>query len=381
MIARQFGPEPDAITKLAIAGAKAIVLPKVDPIRNVARLKCPLFLLHGANDRLLPPSGTMKVAAAAATPPRVWIMEGVGHAPESLEVNDLEYAGQLTEFFRQAFTKSLVDPFVTVTTKKIADTRFAVDVKVETTGDASVPIQICVGSKNRVICGFRRCMVSGTHTESFELNFEPDHVSAIRALHVVPGHDGRWSENLSEYSICLADCNLCMNLLFASMSDAVQDAGGRWFYSFGVRYPKSVVRDVMARLPEPEQIPERIRPRYAKLLARIQCWPNAIHESDEPVYAEKMLKYLPPDPNQYYEMGNARIEIGFRDRVVGDALYRLARHRLRHGRVEEARELLTRHVQVLPPFVKTNLTPERIGSVKTLEELDHPAHEAGNVGP
>jgi ribosomal protein L16/L10AE len=120
---------------------------------------------------------------------------------------------------------------------------------------------------------------------------------------------------------------------------------------------------------------------YAKLLARIQCWPNTIHESDEPVYAEKMLKYLPPDPNQYYEMGNARLEIGFRDSVVGDALYRLARHRLRHGRVEEARESLNRYVQVLPSFVKTNLTPERIASMKTLEELDRPAHEADNVGP
>ncbi len=74
-------------------------------------------------------------------------MEGVGHAPESLEVNDLEYAGQLTEFFRQGFTKSLVDPSVTVTTKKMADTRFAVDVKVETTGTFLYPFKYALGQR------------------------------------------------------------------------------------------------------------------------------------------------------------------------------------------------------------------------------------------
>jgi hypothetical protein len=306
------------------------------------------------------------------------MMEGVGHAPESLEVNDLEYAAQLVSFFRQAFTKSVAEPSVTVTTKKIADDRFAVDVKVETMGEASVPVQICVGTKTRATCGFRRCMVSGAHTESLELNFEPDHVSAICAMNAVPDNDGRWSESLSEYSTCLSDCNLCNSLLFSSMSEAVLHGDGTWFYSFASHYPKSVVRDVMARLPEPEQIPERIRPRYAKLLARIQCWPNVIHESDKHVYAELMLKYLPLDPNQYYEMGNARIEIGFRDSVVGDALYRLARHRLRQGRVEEARDLLTRHVQVLPPFVQTNLTPDRIASMTSLEELDRPDSPATN---
>lgn len=372
MIARQFGRRPDAVTRLAIAAAKAIVLPKVDPIRNVARLKCPLFLLHGANDRLLPPVGTMKVAAAVTTPTRVWIMDGVGHAPESLEVNDHEYSGQLTEFFHQAFTQQLAEPKTVVTVKKLAEGRFAVQVEIETTEDGPVPIHLCIGSKSGTPCGFRRCLVERGHIELLELTFEPDHVSAVRVLKAIPREDGRWSETLSDYSTSLADWNHCMTLLFASMVETVQYADGGWFYSSRVPFPKSVVRDVLARLPEPYTIPERIRPRYAKLLARIQCWPDTIHESDELIYAEQMLAYLPADPDQYYEMGNARIDIGFRDSVVGDALYRLARHRLRHGRVEEARELLKRHVQVLPPFVQTNLTLERIATISLLEHLDQP---------
>lgn len=379
MIARQFGSKPDAITQLAIAGAKAIVLPKVDPIRNVARLKCPLFLLHGANDRLLPPVGTMKVAAAATVPKRVWIMEGVGHAPESLEVNDHEYSGQLTEFFHQAFTQKLAEPKTAVTVKQLAEGRFAVQVDIETTDDLPVPIQVCIGSKKGIPCGFRRCMVARGHIELLELTFEPDHVSAVRVLNATPRGDGRWSETLSDYSTSLADWNHCMTLLFASMVEAVQYADGGWFYSARIRFPKSVVHDVVARLPEPDTIPERIRPRYAKMLARIQCWPDTIHESDELIYAEQMLAYLPADLDQYYEMGNARIDIGFRDSVVGDALYRLARHRLRRGRAEEARELLKRHVQVLPPFVPTSLTPERIASITSLEELDRPVQESSSV--
>lgn len=373
MMARQFGRNPDAVTQLAIAGAKTFVLPKVDPIRNVARLKCPLFLLHGANDRLLPPTGTMKVAAASSVSTRVWIMEGVGHAPESLEVNDQEYSGQLKDFFQHAFTSKLAEPKVAFTVRRLAEDRFAVQISIETLETmhpSPMHIQICVGSTGRSTTGFRRCNVAQGHIESLELGFEPDHVSAVRILNARTAAAGQWDAALSDYSTSLAEWNHCMSLLFGPMAEGMQQNDGGWFYSARMRFPKSVVKEVMSRLPEPITLPDRIAPRYAKMLARIQCWPETIHELEEPIYAEEMVAYLPADPDQYYEMGNARIDIGFRDSVVGDALYRLARHRLRLGRVEEARDLLRRHVKVLPPFVRTDLTPERIASINSLEDLD-----------
>lgn len=373
MIASQFGPNPDALTSMAIAAARTLVFEKVNPVKNAARLQCPLFLLHGANDRLLPPSGTLKVAAAAGPATRVWIMENVGHAPESLEVNDEEYADQLVSFYQQAFADALQLPELKVNSRNVTPDRYAVDIEIRMPNQDPSPVQICVGSSSGGgICGFRRRLIRHSHRESIEVPFPVDHVSAITFLNADHEPGERWSERLSAYSGCLEECRLVYAQLFASLHEAVQRPDGASFYFLRYRFPKAVVREVVSRLPEPVLLPERIRPRYARLLARIQCWPATIHESEDLEYAERMLQYMPSDPDRYYELGNARIEIGFRDAVVGDALFRLARHRLKHQRIEEAQRLLQLHVRVLPPFEKTNLTPERIASISKLEDLDVP---------
>jgi hypothetical protein len=74
-----------------------------------------VFFLHGERDRLLRPSGTLRIAANATVSKRIWLIPDTGHAPESLETNDREYAGQLTAFFREAFAGSVEEPEVELT--------------------------------------------------------------------------------------------------------------------------------------------------------------------------------------------------------------------------------------------------------------------------
>jgi len=82
-----------------------------------------------------------------------------------------------------------------------------------------------------------------------------------------------------------------------------------------------------------------------------------------------MLQYLPDEPEDYYELGNARFQLKFRDSVVGDSLFRLAKSRLTNGEANEARKLLRLHVSILPEHVPTNLSAENISSINTLNDL------------
>ena len=90
------------------------------------------------------------------------------------------------------------------------------------------------------------------------------------------------------------------------------------------------------------------------------------------VFGEAMLSCLPPDPDDYYELQNAGMQLTFRDTVVGDSLFRLAKLRLQDGQLEQARQLLREHVSVLPGRVTSNLTEERIRSISTLTDLVSP---------
>lgn len=82
-----------------------------------------------------------------------------------------------------------------------------------------------------------------------------------------------------------------------------------------------------------------------------------------------MLQFLPAEPDRYYELQNAGFQLAFRDTVVGDSLFRLAKKRLANGKPEIARDLLRTHVSVLPERAPTNLTEERILSINSLEDL------------
>jgi hypothetical protein len=120
----------------------------------------------------------------------------------------------------------------------------------------------------------------------------------------------------------------------------------------------------------------RIQARYARLLARLHCWPEHRLGKSPPanlsVFAEAMLEFLPKQPDEYYEWQNAGLQLSFRDTVVGDSLFRLAKERLQNNQPEQARDLLRTHVSILPPSVSTNLTEERIQAINTVADLTQP---------
>ena len=111
----------DFATRLALGTLETVVIPQIDPLLNIPKLECPLLLMHGERDRLIPPTSTVRAAALATGPRRVWIMSDTGHAPESLEVNDREYALQICDFFRQSLTGKLGPDNLTFESKVAGD--------------------------------------------------------------------------------------------------------------------------------------------------------------------------------------------------------------------------------------------------------------------
>ncbi len=146
------------------------------------------------------PVGTVQVAAISEVPTRTWIMSGAGHAPETLEVNELEYATQIPEFFKSAFAGTLTIPKATLEVQSRGGKWFAT-VSLE----CKVPgaWQIAIGSQDGRFV-FARRMVKDQIKVTVECDFEPTHVSAIRFHHVEPQPDGTWLPQLTALSQSLA---------------------------------------------------------------------------------------------------------------------------------------------------------------------------------
>jgi uncharacterized protein len=52
---------------------------RLDNLETIRRIRCPLLLFHGTDDRLVPPAMGMQVAAAAPGPSEVVLIQGAGH--------------------------------------------------------------------------------------------------------------------------------------------------------------------------------------------------------------------------------------------------------------------------------------------------------------
>ncbi len=52
---------------------------RIDILQRVASLECPLLVMHGRSDTVVPPEHARAIAAAAAGPVRLELFEGVGH--------------------------------------------------------------------------------------------------------------------------------------------------------------------------------------------------------------------------------------------------------------------------------------------------------------
>ncbi|MEZ6061859.1 MAG: alpha/beta hydrolase [Planctomycetaceae bacterium] len=363
----------NAATKTMLRAMSGLLLSGVNPLVTVKGLKGPLFLIHGVHDRLLPPSATLRVAEASTQPTRVWMMQDTGHAPESLEVNEIEYAAQLQKFFREAFRGDVKDPALSYETKPEGN-EFIVRATLEPPAgsDTGRSLQLAVCDRDGRF-QFHRCTCRETETFAWKVPFQPTDVTVVEFCECDPASGDAWQPRLSGYSKALADYRSLAVDVFGSEEEAerlVQWQGNSFVWRPG-EYPSRAAATVRSKLPAASDVPARIRPRYARLLARLQCWPGSEPaESDQDLsFAEAMLAYCPPDPDDYYELGNARIDLGFRDVAVARALYRLAEQRLANGRVEEGRDLLRRYLQVLPEWNRTTLNEERISKISTVADL------------
>lgn len=72
----------------------------VDPLTMAARIKCPVFLVHGAADQLISTSHSENIYEALGGEKELWIVEGARHA-RSVRHAKREYSQRLTRFFAE----------------------------------------------------------------------------------------------------------------------------------------------------------------------------------------------------------------------------------------------------------------------------------------
>ena len=78
-------------------------LDRVDPVTAMGRVAAPILLVHGTEDRLVPPHFTERLAAALPPHSAIWNVNGAGHchhADEPEAKAKLTYARKWEEFFR-----------------------------------------------------------------------------------------------------------------------------------------------------------------------------------------------------------------------------------------------------------------------------------------
>lgn len=334
----------DVPTTLAIAAIETLVLPKVDPLMNIPKLKCPLFLMHGENDRLLTPDSTVDAAAVATVPLQVWLMQGVGHAPETLEVNDLEYASQLQTFFADAFARNVRTPVVRHSAVPV-DQQWNVTVDLEL--PEAGPWQICLFAPSAAEewfstrrFHFERRVCAKQETLTVLAPFKPTHISAIAFQHVELEGDAAWRPKLSHLSQCLADVR-------AFRDEAIYGQPMQWFaepHRSGISTQSYRTREhwqlIRARLPAPETIHPQVRPRYAMCLADL---PGSLSPRDRNVIPEiirEMEKYLPEQPERHVMLDNAYFHVGLKHRGVASVYVFAAAELWKTGEVNACRTLL-----------------------------------------
>ena len=76
----------------------------LDPIRAAARVRAPIALVHGGEDRLIPPGFTRRLAEALPPGSEIWTAAGAGHCHHDNEAEKVvkeEYERRWDAFFRR----------------------------------------------------------------------------------------------------------------------------------------------------------------------------------------------------------------------------------------------------------------------------------------
>ena len=72
----------------------------VDPLALAARIKCPVFLVHGTADQIIATAHSKSIHAALGGEKEIWFVEGARHA-RSIRYVKHDYSERLTRFFKQ----------------------------------------------------------------------------------------------------------------------------------------------------------------------------------------------------------------------------------------------------------------------------------------
>ncbi len=360
---KDFLPD-DFATRMALGGLRTVVLPKVEPMSNVPRLKCPLFLLHGEHDWLLPPSGSVEVAGIAKVPTRVWIMQGAGHAPETLEVNELEFASQIQRFFHEALHGSMSEPAVRMTSRKNGE-QWTATVTVDT--DQTAAWQIAVGSADGKF-RFARRHAEGKFHLDVRAPFEPACVSAIAFENFKALPHGDWTPKLSDLSRSLARFRSLQQGIARNCrwQPGVVTSNGR---SFPIQCRAPQDWDwLQQQLAPSESIHPGVRPRYAREIAQFYCRLSRIDQEACLPIVDSMLQYMPDDPEKYYQLDNAGFQLKLQDPAIAHCLTCLARQQFCDGKLNDASATLRRAVQVAHP--KSPLKAANIDALTADSDFD-----------
>lgn len=354
----------DFATRLALGGLRTVVLPRVEPFTNVPRLKCPLFLLHGEHDRLLSPSGSVEVAKISTVPTRVWIMQGAGHAPETLEVNELEYASQIQQFFREALQGNMSGPDVRMTSGKNRE-QWTATVTVE--ADRVAAWQIAVGSADGKF-QFARRHAGRKFSLTLETPFDPVHVSAVAFENFKVQEDGTWTPVLSDLSQSLAKFrSLQQGITRNCRWEVTAHTVNRSRFKIRVRVPQDWDW-LQQQLSPPETIHPGVRPRYAREIAQFYCGLSSDDQKTCVPIVESLLQYLPDNPDKYYQLDNAGFQLKLEDPAIAHCLTCLARKQFSDGKLDDASATLRRAVQVA--HSKSPLKSANIDSLTADSDFD-----------
>ena len=344
---KDFIPD-DFATRMALGGLKTVVLPKVDPLTNVPRLKCPLFLMHGEHDWLLTPSGTIDSAKISQQPARVWIMQGAGHAPETLEIYELEYAAQIQRFFREALGRTVAEPVVKLAARKDGDQWMATVTVVPVHTDPAAAWQIAVGSAEGKF-RFARQISEQEFRVEVATPFEPIHASVIAFEHVTAQPNASWTPKTSRLSEALADFRMFQTGIAQNC---------RWKTTPQTINGRTIVRSFRVlqdwdwfqqQLLPPNEIHASVRPRYAREIAQFFCRMPKEDQDISLAIVQTMLAYMPQDPEKYYQLDNAGFQVKLEDPCIARCLTCLARKQFSDGLMHDARSTLHLAVRVALP--------------------------------
>lgn len=347
----------DFASQLAIGTIRNVILPQVDPLVTVKKLNCPLLIMHGERDQLLPPSGSIELAHAAPNMARVWLMADAGHAPETLEIYDGEYGHQLTRFFREAFAGELHEPKLAMSAVADQDQwKATIDIQCTHAGN----YQIAVASQDGR-CHFLRTHVTGQCQLTQQIAFEPKHVSAILIQNAKPIEQSSWTAIKTPRSSSLENFRR-FEADFASQCPLKSHMA----ISFGalrktVYRTESDLQWLKERLPPASDVHPDVRPRYARLVASVFGQLPADRQTSLVTFVELLVPFLPEDPYQYFQLENAGFQLQLRDEQLAGALILLAKHHHAQRQLEQAQRLLTTAAKITFQFWPH---PERIAKLK-----------------